>query len=97
VAFIGEHRQCGVLDGGRDNGYVWLQCSCGGLTMQPASEKPPRHPAAGRPQLAAPSKEATMATYRIVCTVETPSGHSNQQTHIVAVGVGDDPNEAQRK
>jgi hypothetical protein len=37
-----------------------------------------------------------MATYRIVCTVESPSGHSNQQTHIVAVGVGDDPSEAQR-
>ena len=38
-----------------------------------------------------------MATYRIVCTVETPSGHSIQQTHIVAVGVGDDPNEAARR
>jgi hypothetical protein len=38
-----------------------------------------------------------MATYRIVCTVESPSGHSNQQTHIVAVGVGDDPSEAQLK
>jgi len=37
-----------------------------------------------------------MATYRIVCTVESPSGHSSQQTHIVAVGVGDDPSEAQR-
>jgi hypothetical protein len=30
-----------------------------------------------------------MATYRIACTVETPSGHSIQQTHIVAVGVGE--------
>ena len=38
-----------------------------------------------------------MATYRIVCTVESPSGHSNQQTHIAAVGVGDDPSDAQRK
>ena len=62
VAFVGEHRRCGVLDGGRDNEYVWLQCSCGGLITQPASEKPPRQPAAAWPaQLAAPSKEATMA------------------------------------
>ena len=37
-----------------------------------------------------------MATYRIVCTDEGPSGHSNPQAHIVAVGVGDDPNRAQR-
>lgn len=38
-----------------------------------------------------------MATYRIVCTDQESSGHSNQHAHIVAVGVGDDPNKAQRK
>jgi hypothetical protein len=38
-----------------------------------------------------------MATYRIVCTDQESSGHSNQEAHIVAVGVGDDPNKAQRK
>jgi hypothetical protein len=44
VAFVAEHQRCGELDGGVDNGYVWLQCSCGGLIMQP--EKEPPHPAA---------------------------------------------------
>jgi hypothetical protein len=38
-----------------------------------------------------------MATYRIVCADQKSSGDSNQHTHIVAVGVGDDPNKAQRK
>jgi hypothetical protein len=38
-----------------------------------------------------------MATYRIVCTDQEPSGHSDQHAHTVAVGVGDDPNRAQRK
>ena len=43
VAFVAEH-QGGDLDGGVDNGYAWLRCSCGGLTMQP--EREPPHPAA---------------------------------------------------
>ena len=38
-----------------------------------------------------------MATYRIVCTDQEPSGHSDQHAHTVAVGVGDDPDKAQRK
>jgi hypothetical protein len=38
-----------------------------------------------------------MATYRIVCTDQEPSGHSKQHAHIVAVGIGDDPNKVQRK
>ena len=42
VAFVAEHRRCGDLDGGKDNGYVWLQCSCGGLLMQPEKEPPAR-------------------------------------------------------
>jgi len=38
LAFVAEHQRCGELDGGVDNGYVWLQCSCGGLIVQPAAE-----------------------------------------------------------
>jgi hypothetical protein len=38
-----------------------------------------------------------MATYRVVSTVKQSSGHSNQEEHIVAVGVGDDPNTAVRR
>jgi hypothetical protein len=37
-----------------------------------------------------------MTTHRIVCADQAPSGHSNRKKHIVAVGVGDDPNEVQR-
>ncbi len=44
AAFVAEHQRCGVLDGGVDNGFAWLQCSCGGLIMQPESE-PPKAPA----------------------------------------------------
>jgi len=47
-AFVAEHQRCGDLDSGTDNGYVWMQCSCGGLIMQPAGERP-RHPASSRP------------------------------------------------
>jgi hypothetical protein len=43
-AFIDEHKHCGDIDGGSDNGSGWLQCSCGGLIMQP--EKEPPHPTA---------------------------------------------------
>jgi hypothetical protein len=35
-----------------------------------------------------------MAAYRVVSTVKQSSGHSE---HIVAVGVGDDPNTAVRR
>jgi len=45
MAFVAEHQRCGELDAGQDNGYVWIQCSCGGLIMQPAADRP-RHPAA---------------------------------------------------
>ena len=39
-AFLAEHQRCGNLDGGVDAGYVWLQCSCGGLIMQPSAADP---------------------------------------------------------
>jgi hypothetical protein len=42
VAFVAEHQRCGDLDCGTDNGYVWAQCSCGGLIMHPEKEPPHR-------------------------------------------------------
>ncbi len=45
-AFVQEHQRCDVLDGGVDNGYVWLQCSCGGLIMHPAGKPPQSAPTA---------------------------------------------------
>ena len=36
LAFVREHQRCGELDGGRDNGYVWLACSCGAQITHPA-------------------------------------------------------------
>jgi len=30
VAFFEEHRRCGTLDGGVDDGRVWMSCDCGG-------------------------------------------------------------------
>ena len=48
VAFVAEHKRCGELNGGKDNGRVWIECSCGGPIVQPA-EEPPRHSAAIRP------------------------------------------------
>jgi hypothetical protein len=36
-AFVGEHRRCGDLDGGLDNGVVWLACSCGAQIAHPAN------------------------------------------------------------
>jgi len=40
VAFVAEHQRCGDLDGGIDDGFAWLQCSCGGLIMHPENEPP---------------------------------------------------------
>lgn len=39
AVFVAERQRCHELDGGVDNGYVWLQCSCG-LIVHPASEPP---------------------------------------------------------
>ena len=44
MAFAAEHQRCGDLDGGKDGGCVWLQCSCGGLIVK--SEREPPNPAA---------------------------------------------------
>jgi hypothetical protein len=45
MAFVAEHQRCGELDGGRDNGYLWLTCSCGARIVQVTSE-PPKAPTA---------------------------------------------------
>ncbi len=45
MAFSAKHQRCGDLNAGQDNGYVWMECSCGGLIMQPTRE----HPAAAWP------------------------------------------------
>jgi len=37
TAFFVEHQYCGELDGGRDNGSISLQCSCGAHIAHPAS------------------------------------------------------------
>ena len=28
-AFFQEHKRCGVLEGGGDDGRVWMSCDCG--------------------------------------------------------------------
>src|SRR5882724_8624998 len=44
TAFFDEHQRCGELDGGRENGYIWLGCSCGAQIAHPVSA-PSRTPA----------------------------------------------------
>jgi len=41
VAFVAEHQGCGDRAGGKDNGQVWLACSCGAQVVHPASASPP--------------------------------------------------------
>jgi len=41
VAFVAERQRCGDLDGGRDDGKVWLACSCGAQIVHPATPPPP--------------------------------------------------------
>ena len=53
--------------------------------------RPTGGPASGRLPV---TQEATIANYRIVCTVKQPSGHANPKEHVVAVGVGDDASTA---
>ena len=38
-----------------------------------------------------------MSTYRIVCTDQEPASQPPQHAHIVAVGVGDDPDKATQR
>lgn len=41
TAFFDEHQRCGELDGGRDNGHIWLGCSCGARIAHPAGASSP--------------------------------------------------------
>lgn len=41
VAFVDDDKRCGDLEGGLDNGHVWLECSCGAPILQPAKEPAP--------------------------------------------------------
>ena len=41
VAFVDEHKHCRDLEGGIDNGLVWLACSCGARIVHPAKETTP--------------------------------------------------------
>ena len=41
TAFVAEHQRCGELDGGRDDGAIWLECSCGGRIAHPAGAPAP--------------------------------------------------------
>lgn len=47
AAVVDEHKRCGELNGGTDNGYVWMDCTCAALIMHPASD-PPRVSATGQ-------------------------------------------------
>ncbi len=39
-AFVREHQRCGDLDGGVDDGRVWLGCSCGAQIVHPTTVPP---------------------------------------------------------
>jgi ribosomal silencing factor RsfS len=42
VAFVDEHRRCGELDGGLEDGRVWMVCDCGAdivHAVEPASRE----------------------------------------------------------
>jgi len=41
VAFVAEHQRCGELDGGKDDGRVWIVCSCGAQVVHPVNASPP--------------------------------------------------------
>jgi hypothetical protein len=41
VAFVDDHKRCGDLEGGLDDGYVWLACSCAAQIVHPAAAPAP--------------------------------------------------------
>ena len=39
AAFLDEHRYCGELDGGAEEEWIWMTCTCGAVisrTLEPA-------------------------------------------------------------
>ena len=45
VAFLAEHQRCGDLHAGKDNGFIWMDCSCSALIMRPPDRVPAGRPA----------------------------------------------------
>ncbi|HTF41107.1 MAG TPA: hypothetical protein VK754_10985 [Propionibacteriaceae bacterium] len=43
VTFMREHQRCGELEGGRDDEYVWLACSCGAHIAHRPTSQPAGH------------------------------------------------------
>jgi hypothetical protein len=41
MAFVAEHRRCGDLGGGLDDGIVRIECSCGAELVRPAKGTEP--------------------------------------------------------
>jgi hypothetical protein len=42
VAFLDEHRYCGELDGGAEDEWIWMTCTCGAVisrTMEPVNRR----------------------------------------------------------
>jgi hypothetical protein len=37
IAFVAEHRCCGEVEGGLEDGVVWLKCSCTARLAHPAA------------------------------------------------------------
>jgi len=37
IAFVAEHRRCGELDGGLEDGVAWFRCSCTARLARPAA------------------------------------------------------------
>ena len=37
MAFVGEHRRCGDLEGGLEGDVVWLGCTCSARLVRPAA------------------------------------------------------------
>jgi hypothetical protein len=40
-AFLQEHRRCGDLDGGVNDGRVWMACDCGTDMVHPVQPAEP--------------------------------------------------------
>jgi hypothetical protein len=38
-AFVQEHKRCGELDGGVEDGAVWMRCECGASLVRSTAEK----------------------------------------------------------
>ncbi len=43
-AFFQEHRRCGDLDGGVEDGRVWIACDCGADIVHPVQGAEPAYP-----------------------------------------------------